>query len=260
MKKLHLKKEQIVTISMLAILLLAIIILYVVNSASINSSLKENFHGNVTTIFEGLGVTLLISFTSFLLGIILGTITCLIEKIESKNTFMLVIKNLFKAYVNIFRGTPMVIQLLVIYYVIFASFTGDPIFVAIFCFGLNSGAYVSEIIRGGINAVSKGQIEAGRSLGLSYSTVMMKIVFPQAFKNALPSLGNEFITLVKETSIVGFISIIDLTLAFRKVANATFDYNAVYLVMGGVYFVLVMLITVILNKIEKEAFKNVKTK
>lgn len=258
--KLSLKKEQIVTLSMVGVLLATIVTLYIVFSSSINEAIKDNFAGNTLSIFQGLGVTLLIALTSFLLGIIVGTITCLVERIESKNTFVLILKNLFKAYVSIFRGTPMVIQLLVIYYVIFASFTGDPIFVAIFCFGLNSGAYVSEIIRGGINAVPKGQVEAGRSLGLSYSTVMMKIVFPQALRNALPSLGNEFITLIKETSIVGFISIIDLTLAFRKVANATYDYNTVYLVMGAMYFVLVMLFTVILHFIEKEAFKHVKTK
>ena len=258
--KLGLKKEQIVTFGMLAVLIVAIVTLYIAFSSKINGALKENFSGNILSIFEGLGVTLLIAITSFLLGILLGTVTCLIDKVESKNTFVLIIKNLFKAYVHIFRGTPMVIQLLVIYYVIFAQFTGDPIFVAVFCFGLNSGAYVSENIRGGINSVSKGQVEAGRSLGLPYSTVMMKVVFPQAFRNALPSLGNEFITLVKETSIVGFISIIDLTLAFRKVANATFDYNTVYLVMGVVYFALVMIFTLILNFIEKRVFKNVKAK
>ena len=258
--KAGLKKEQIVTLGMLGILVVTLVTLYAVFSSNINAAIKHNFTGNIPAIFEGLGVTLIITFSSFFIGVILGTITCLIDRIDSKNTFVLVIKNLFKAYVHIFRGTPMLIQLLVIYYVIFAKFTGDPIFVAIFCFGLNSGAYVSEIIRGGINSVSKGQIEAGRSLGLPYSTVMMKVVFPQAFRNSLPSLGNEFITLVKETSIVGFISIIDLTLAFRKVANATFDYNTVYLVMGVVYFALVMIFTVILNLIEKRVFKNVKAK
>lgn len=258
--KLRLKKNQIVTIAMYGVLIIALAILYGVFSEKINTAIVENFKGSIPSLFQGLGVTIIISIVSFILGIILGTITCLVEKIESKNTFILIIKNLFKAYVSIFRGTPMVIQLLVIYYVIFAFFTGDPIYVAIFCFGLNSGAYVSEIIRGGINSIPKGQIEAGRSLGLSYSKVMMKIVFPQALRNSLPSLGNEFITLFKETSIVGFISIIDLTLAFRKVANATFDYNTVYLVMGVIYFLLVMLFTVLLYFIEKEAFKHVKTK
>ena len=123
-------------------------------------------------------------------------------------------------------------------------------------FGLNSGAYVSEIIRGGINAVPKGQMEAGRSLGLSYPAVMRKIIFPQAIRNALPSLGNEFIALIKETSIVGFIGAIDLTLAFRKIAGGTYDYMTVYLTMGVVYFIIVFIIATVLNKIERKLIHN----
>ena len=127
-------------------------------------------------------------------------------------------------------------------------------------FGLNSGAYVSEIIRGGINSVAKGQMEAGRSLGLPYNAVMRKIILPQAFRNALPSLGNEFIALIKETSVAGFIGAIDLTLAFRKIAGGTYDHLTVYLAMGVVYFVIVFIITTILNKIERTLINNAYTK
>ena len=134
------------------------------------------------------------------------------------------------------------------------------LFIAIIAFGLNSGAYVSEILRGGILSLPKGQMEAGRSLGLTYPTTMRKIILPQAIRNALPSLGNEFISLIKETSIVGFIGAFDLTLAFRKIANDTFDFEMVYIVMGIVYFVIIYIITVLLNKLERRLLKNVKTK
>ena len=151
-------------------------------------------------------------------------------------------------------------QLLIIYFVIFASFRGDAIYIAMITFGLNSGAYVSEILRGGINSISKGQMEAGRSLGLSYGTTMKKIILPQAIRNALPSLGNEFITLIKETSIVGFIGAIDLTLAFRKIANDTYDFEIVYIMMGIIYFLIVLIITILLRKLEGKLMNNVKIK
>ncbi|MDE7384874.1 MAG: amino acid ABC transporter permease [Anaeroplasmataceae bacterium] len=169
-----------------------------------------------------------------------------------------ILKKLAKIYVSIFRGTPTTVQLLIIYFVIFAFYSGNPLFIAMLAFGMNSGAYVSEILRGGIHSVPTGQMEAGRSLGLSYSTVMTKIIFPQAIKNALPSLGNECITLLKETSIVGFIGAVDLTLAFRKIANATYDYQTVYLVMGVAYFIIVLLITIALKKLEERLMRYVK--
>ena len=152
----------------------------------------------------------------------------------------------------------MIVQLLIIYFVIFAFYNGNPLFIAMLAFGLNSGAYVSEILRGGIHAVPMGQMEAGRALGLSYPAVMAKIIFPQAIKNALPSLGNECITLLKETSIVGFVGAVDLTLAFRKIANATYDYQTVYLVMGATYFILVLLIATLLKKLEGKLMRYVK--
>ena len=175
-----------------------------------------------------------------LMGLILGTLVCLITQSESQNVVVLAFKQIAKFYVLLFRGTPVVVQLLIIYFILFASYSGDSVYVAMLAFGLNSGAYVSEIIRGGINAVPLGQYQAGLSLGLSYRSMMQKIILPQAYKNAFPSLCNEVIALIKETSVAGFIGTLDLTLAFRKIANATYDFLTVYLVMGLVYFVIVM--------------------
>ena len=189
------------------------------------------------------------------MGIILGGITCIVLGLNDNNIFVIILKQIFKVYVSVFRGTPAVVQLLIIYFVIFSSYKGNPIFIAMLAFGLNSGAYVSEILRGGINSVPLGQMEAGRSLGLSYSQVMFRVIFPQAIKNALPSLGNEFIALIKETSVVGFIASFDLTLAFRKIANSSYDYMFVYLVMGASYFVIVFGITKLLSLLERKLLK-----
>ena len=216
---------------------------------SVSSSVFNT--SNLFSVLKGLGNTFLITIVAFVLGIIFGMLVSLINGIKSNSIFVKIGKVLAKVYVSIFRGTPVMVQLLIIYYVIFRYFTGDAIWIAMLAFGLNSGAYVSEIIRGGINAVPQGQMEAARSLGLSYPKVMQKIILPEAIKNCLPSLGNEFISLIKETSVVGFIGAFDLTLAFRKIANATYDYTSTYLLMGLIYFVIVMLITLILSKIEK---------
>ena len=212
----------------------------------------------VLNVFKGLGVTFLITIVSFILGILLGVLVGIVDGIKSKTIFVKVIQKICQIYVSIFRGTPITVQLLIIYYVVFSSI--QPLVAAIVAFGLNSGAYVSEIIRGGINSIPKGQMEAGRSLGLSYPTVMRKIILPQAIKNSLPSLGNEFIALIKETSVVSFITVIDLYSAFRAIATASFDYKGIYLLMGVVYFVIVFGISIILKQIEKKVFNNVKIK
>ena len=179
---------------------------------------------------------------------------------NSNNVFVILLKKLTKVYVAIFRGTPIAVQLLIIYFVMAVSYRGDAIYIAMLAFGLNSGAYVSEIIRGGINAVPKGQMEAGRSLGLSYPAVMKKIIFPQAIRNALPSLGNEFVALIKETSVVSFITVIDLYSAFRALATASFNYKGIYLIMGVVYFVIIFIFTYLIKLLEKKVFKNVNAK
>lgn len=254
-------KNKIVSLSMLGIALGIFVTLYLFNFKAINDALVLNFSSKKTVeqLFEGLLNTALVTVASFALGLLLGMITCLVEKIDNDSWWMMAIKNIFKIYVSVFRGTPMVIQLLIIYFVVFMDFTGSALLIAILSFGLNSGAYVSEIFRGGINAVPKGQMEASRSLGLSYSSSMFHVILPQAFRNAFPSLANEFITLFKETSIVGFIGAVDLSLAFRKLANATFDYNTVYIVMGIVYFLLVYLFTLLFKLIEKGLSKHART-
>lgn len=243
---------------MVLVIIITIIILGIVFREGLIESLKLNFGNskNYTNLFRGLVNTLFITIVAFVLGVILGLITCLVLGINSNNTFVIILKNIFKAYVSIFRGTPMLVQLLIIYFIIFASSRIDSLYVAMLSFGLNSGAYVSEIIRGGINAVPAGQMEAGRSLGMSYSTVMQKVIFPQAFRNALPSLGNELVTLVKETSIVGFVGAYDLTQAFKAIANNTYDFTTVYLVMGVVYFVIVFIITKLLSLLERKLMKH----
>lgn len=260
LKKLN--KDKIVTLSLLLVFFITILIVFIVNNETIISAIKTNFidDNNYIELLKGLLNTFLITLVAFIIGIILGVVICLIDGINSDTILAVLLKKLTKIYVAIFRGTPIAVQLLIIYFVMAISYRGDAIYIAMLAFGLNSGAYVSEIIRGGINAVPKGQMEAGRSLGLSYSATMKKIILPQAIKNALPSLGNEFIALIKETSVAGFIGAVDLTLAFRKIAGGTYDHLTVYLVMGIVYFIIVFIITLILNKIERKYINNAYTK
>ena len=251
------KKEQIVQLVLAGIILLVGIIICLCNIKDISHRFEINFisQDNYLQLLKGLGNTFLITLVGFIGGLLLGAITCIVLGLESHNVFLLALKQVFKAYVSIFRGTPAVVQLLILYFVVFQSFRGDAIFIAMLAFALNSGAYVSEILRGGINAVSFGQTEAGRSLGLSYSKVMIKIIFPQAIRNALPSLGNEFVTLIKETSVVGFIASFDLSLAFRKVAGSTYDYMFVYLWMGVLYFVIIFGFTKLFSLLERKLLK-----
>lgn len=260
-KKIDLKtKNKFVNIGILISIIIICLIYYFVNFNSINEKLEFNFGSKdaMLLLLRGLLNTFLITIFSFIIGNIIGFLIPFIKEIDSENIFILILKRIADIYINIFRGTPLVIQLLIIYFVIFVNFKGNQVYIAIITFGLNSGAYVSEIIRGGISSVSKGQIEASRSLGLSYSTTMFRVVMPQALKNSFPALGNEFISLFKETSIVGFIGGLDLSLAFRRVANGTFDYDTVYIIMGIVFFILVYLFTIIFKMIERRINKNVR--
>ena len=252
-----LSKETIVQLVMLGTLALLLVVLCIIYRNSLGERLKTSFSsGNVKTIWSGLFVTAIISLFGFIIGLMLGLVTCLVEGLRSQNVFVLGIKQIFKAYVSVCRGTPTVVQLLIIYFIVFATYKGPAIIIAIIAFGLNSGAYISEILRGGINSVPVGQMEAGRSLGLPYSNVMIRVVFPQAIKNCLPSLGNEFITLIKETSVASFIAIIDLTNAMKHIADASYDYTLVYLVMGIIYFVIVFAIARLLKLLERSLNKN----
>ncbi|MBO7390724.1 MAG: amino acid ABC transporter permease [Clostridia bacterium] len=221
-------------------------------------------------VLEGLLNTLIIAIFGLLLGFLLGSLVAVIMAIPTKNNpFVKVLQVLANLYITIFRGTPMVVQLLIIHFVLFpilginfsniilGSFVIQGVVIeAIIAFALNSGAYMSEIMRGGINSVDKGQLEAGRALGLSYSKTMVSVVIPQAFKNVLPTLGNEFIALIKETSVASFIAVTDLTKAFQNMANSTYEYIVPYIVLALIYLVLVILITILVRVMEKKLKTN----
>ena len=201
---------------------------------------------------EGLKNTLIIAFFAVILGIIIGIIISLIRNYHDKTHKLKILNFLAKCYVNIIRGTPVILQLMIIYYVIFASVDINIIIVGILAFGINSGAYVSEIIRAGINSIDKGQLEAGYSLGLNYSKIMRFIIFPQAIKNILPALGNEFITLLKETSVGAYIGIIELTKASDIIASRTYDYFLPLIVVAIIYLLLTIVLSKLVNLMERK--------
>jgi His/Glu/Gln/Arg/opine family amino acid ABC transporter permease subunit len=199
---------------------------------------------------DGLKTTLIIAVGALLLGIFIGTIVAIVKIIPKKTKVGFFFEKLAHLYTTIIRGTPIVVQLLLIYFVVFASLRLNAVLVAVIVFGINSGAYVSEIMRSGILAVDKGQMEAGRSLGLTYYQTMGKIVLPQAVKNILPTLGNEFIMLLKETSVAGFITVVDLTKATQMIVSATYDAFVPYIVLAITYLLIVLLIEFGLRKLE----------
>lgn len=221
------------------------------NEVKKGTSIKDKFYnsiiynGRYKYIITGLKNTLVIALGAVILGIIFGTITALIRNIHDNTGNLKIASFLASGYVNIIRGTPVILQLMIIYYVIFKQTNVNIVLVGIMAFGINSGAYVSEIIRAGINSVDKGQVEAGYALGLHYKHVMGKIVLPQAIKNILPALGNEFITLVKETSVGAYIGIVELTKASDIIASRTYDYFFPLIIIALIY----LLITVILSKL-----------
>ena len=201
---------------------------------------------------EGLKNTLIIAFFAVILGIIIGIIISLIRNYHDKTNKLKILNFLAKCYVNIIRGTPVILQLMIIYYVIFASVDINIIIVGFLAFGINSGAYVSEIIRAGINSIDKGQLEAGYSLGLNYSKIMRFIIFPQAIKNILPALGNEFITLLKETSVGAYIGIVELTKASDIIASRTYDYFLPLIVVAIIYLLLTIVLSKLVNLMERK--------
>ncbi len=209
-------------------------------------------------VLKGLGNTIYIAVVGLIIGIIIGTFIAIVKVLPKYKLIARILDKICTVYVAFFRGTPMVVQLLVGYYVMLPllGIAIDPLQVCVIIFGLNSGAYVSEIMRGGIMSVDIGQTEAGRALGLSYGVTMMKIVVPQAIKNILPTLGNEFITLVKETSVVSFVGALDLYKAFRNIGNSTYEYMMPYLVMAVVYIVLVLLISLGVKAMERRLRKS----
>ena len=203
---------------------------------------------------EGFRTTLIISFFAVLLGVGVGLILAIIKYMANhleKNIILTVLNWIANIYIAIIRGTPVYVQLLIIYFVIFAKSPLPPIVSAVICFGINSSAYVAEIIRAGIEAVDGGQMEAGRSLGLSWGQTMISIIMPQAIKNILPALGHEFIVLIKETAIVGTITVLDVTRAAQNVAVATFDYLPPLLITAAMYLVVVVILTKLLGTLER---------
>ena len=201
-------------------------------------------------LFNGLKITLLVAVFAVLLGVVLGLITAVIKVAAKNNKKLRPLEIIANLYVTVIRGTPVMVQLLIIYFIVFASVDVSKVLVAIVTFGINSGAYVSEIIRAGILAVDKGQGEAGRSLGLSNTQTYRYIILPQAIKNILPALGNEFISLLKETAVVGYIGLQDLTMGGDVIRSRTYDAYVPLITVALIYLAIVMLISYGLKKLE----------
>lgn len=221
-------------------------------------NLFENFYQTVIYdnrykfILEGLFHTILIAFFAVIIGVLIGIIISLIRNKYEQTGKLKILNTLAKAYVNIIRGTPVVLQLMIIYYVVFKSVDVSTTLVGILAFGINSGAYVSEIIRSGINSIPKGQSEAGYALGLKYGQVMRYIVLPQAIKNILPALGNEFITLLKETSVGAYIGVVELTKASDIIASRTYDYFFPLLIIALIYLIMTLGLSKLVNLLERK--------
>jgi len=205
---------------------------------------------------EGLLNTLIISLFAVMIGILLGFIIAIIRTTHDKTGSLKFLNWISKVYLTVIRGTPAMIQLLIIYYVVFSSVNINKIFVAVIAFGINSAAYVAEIVRSGIMSIDSGQFEAGRSLGFSYNKTMMYIILPQAFKNVLPSLANEFIVLIKETSIAGTIGLMDLTQGGNIIRSNTYEAFMPYIAVAIIYLIIVIILTSLVNKLERRLRKN----
>lgn len=225
-------------------------------------SFSEKFHQNFIEdnrymyLLKGLGNTLVITFFAVIIGIVFGSVLAIIRTTHDRNGGLGILNFLAKLYLTIIRGTPTMVQLLIIYYVVFASTNVSKVFVAIIAFGLNSAAYVAEVVRSGIMSVDPGQFEAGRSLGLPYGKTMRLIIIPQAYKNILPALGNEMITLLKETSISGYIGLVDLTKGSDIIRSVTYEAMMPLGMVALIYLCLVLVLTMLVNKLERRLRKN----
>ena len=220
--------------------------------------LRQNFidDNRWQYILSGLGNTLLITLLAIIIGLVIGTLVAVVRTIHDQQGKLKILNVICKIYLAVIRGTPAMIQLLIIYYVIFASVNVSKILVAVVAFGLNSGAYVAEVIRSGINAVDKGQFEAGRCLGLNYRQTMTNIIMPQAFKNMLPALCNEFISLLKETAISGYIGLQDLTKGGDIIRSQTFEAFIPLVAVALIYLVMVLLLSYGVSRLERRLKKN----
>lgn len=219
------------------------------------------------SLFQGLGNTLVITFFAVMIGIVLGAIVATVRTTYDKNNgdmkkrnpvgfYILSIANVIcKLYLTVIRGTPVVVQLMIAYFIIFAT-SNNSTAVAVFAFGINSGAYVAEIIRGGIMSIDERQFEAGRSLGFNYGQTMIYIIIPQVFKVVLPTLCNEFIVLLKETSVAGYVGIMDLTKAGDIIRGRTFSAFLPLLGVAAIYLVMVVILTALVGCLERSLRKN----
>lgn len=226
------------------------------------NSLKADFYKNFIEknrwlyLVEGLGNTLALTGLSLLLGVFLGLLTAVVRVVHEKTDKLYYADKIAKVYVSLIRGTPLMVQLLIIYFVLLLPVGIERFPAAVLCFGLNSGAYVSEIIRGGIMSVDQGQTEAGRSLGFGFGATMLHIVMPQAFKAVLPALCNEFITLLKETSVAFYIGVADLTRGGIKIRSITYSNFMPLIAIALIYLALVLVLTKLVNILERRLRKS----
>jgi His/Glu/Gln/Arg/opine family amino acid ABC transporter permease subunit len=205
---------------------------------------------------EGLKITLIVTFFASLLGIVLGFLLAIVRSTHDKTGKLPITNAIAKVYLTVVRGTPVLVQLLIIYFVIFASFNVSKVFVAVMAFGLNSAAYVAEIVRSGIMSIDNGQFEAGASLGLNYPKTMLYIVLPQALRNILPALANEFIVLLKETSVAGNIALNDLTKGGDIIRSATYEAFLPLIAVALIYLGLVMMLSKLVTLLERRLAKS----
>ena len=207
------------------------------------------------TIIDGLGKTIIITIGALAIGVVIGTIVAIIKVFADRNKKLKFFDMLCNLYLTVIRGTPVVVQLLISFFIIFVN-AKDGTWVAVITFGINSGAYVAEVIRSGIMAIDAGQTEAGRSLGFSRVQTMWLIILPQAFKNILPAIGNEMIALLKETSVAGYVAVIELTKAGNQIKNTTYDQINPILLVAIIYLIMVVGLTKLLSIFERRLRKN----
>ena len=205
---------------------------------------------------NGLKTTLIITFFAVILGFVLGFLVAIVRSTHDKTGKMKILNALCRVYLTVIRGTPMVVQLLITYFVIFGSVNIDKTLVAVLAFGVNSGAYVAEIFRSGIMSIDPGQMEAGRSLGFNYAQTMWYIIMPQAFKTVLPTLCNEFISLLKETSVAGYIAIQDLTKGGDIIRSRTYSAFMPLIAVAVIYLIIVMIFTKLIQILERRLRQN----
>lgn len=217
-------------------------------SSFISNFIEDNRWRYIT---DGLKITLLVTVFAVLIGVVLGFLIAIVRTTHDKTGKLKILNAICNVYLTVIRGTPVVVQLMIIYFIIFGSVDISKVLVAIIAFGINSGAYVAEIFRSGIMSIDNGQFEAGRSLGFNYAQTMMYIIMPQAFKNVLPTLCNEFISLLKETSVSGYIALQDLTKGGDIIRSRTYDAFMPLIAVALIYLAMVMIFTKLVSLLER---------